>query len=427
MSKYCNHCVVKEVFIKLVSLSAILFVSSYVSKSYAESVSISELYVASGQGYDVISGMFPSEKVYIDENYTFTDVKKLTHLKYIRTANSDKGNQGVFPFLSFTVDQNVSVYVLFDKNSEKRPSWLEPYKKMKYTIKADGVRYSVFRKNFSKGRVELGANEKSAKGQKMYLVAVAPSSSEYVSTPEPVVTPLPTGAPVPSQPGQSLDRWDYSENNCFSDLGGCFIDFSRVNSIDEFEDWVIAFRTGGSKNDDNNEGFSLNTINSEQALIATQANTRDPGGSRRTEAKVAHMPVGDYKITFDVYISELPDSFDATISQIKCGSGKPPINVKLLAGGGLKVRSAGETIFKDSATIFNEGWNRVIYTLEDSNKEITVEVNGEVMDVDNRGVETDCNNIQDAGRQYYLKIGLYEDGVEPGFSVAYRNLRLEAM
>ena len=81
----------------------------------------------------------------------------------------------------------------------------------------------------------------------------------------------------------SYVQWRYDAQSCASvSWVDCQIDFSSAIQLDDFESWVIAFRTGGSKDDDNNDGFTISDIGNSQALIATQTDTRDPGGSRRT-------------------------------------------------------------------------------------------------------------------------------------------------
>jgi len=219
-------------------------------------------------------------------------------------------------------------------------------------------------------------------------------------------------------------QWRYDNRSCVSKNRHCRMNFQTVADIKQFESWVIAFRTGGTKNNDYNLGFSLGDIDGEQALICAQSDTRDPGDSRRTEAKVALIPVGDYRVAFDLYIDEVPKGFDTTISQIKCGSGKPPINLKITDGGGVRVKSGGKHALSRTPGYFKKGWHSVVYTIENSKEEISLSINGRPLNINNNKVVTDCRDIKRAGRDYYLKIGLYEDQITPGFWVGYKNLTL---
>ena len=150
--------------------------------------------------------------------------------------------------------------------------------------------------------------------------------------------------------------WRYDKSGCVSRrVIDCQIDFSSGLALADFESWVIAFRTGGRKVKNYNQGFSLGNIGGSRALLVTQSDTRDPGGKRRTEAKVALIPVGDYKVSFDIFIESVPMNFDSTISQIKCGSGKPPINIKITNGGGVRVKSGGNHVLRDTAGYLTAG------------------------------------------------------------------------
>ncbi|TCI01999.1 hypothetical protein EZV61_15590 [Corallincola luteus] len=396
------------------------------SDAIAAELALSNLHIASGRDYRLIPRLQQGNRVYIDENYTFTDVGLLPQARFLRTANADKSLQ-TSSLISFNLERDTYIYVLYDKRSGKKPGWLNLFEKVRGQVKTTGPNFKIYRKRFGRGLVELGGNEKSKAGQKMYLVAFEPV---LVSEPQ----PLPDNSgqepkPQPGYPGeQSYAPWDYLSNSCVFDPQGCFIHFSHIDTLQRFEDWVLKFRTGGSKDDDYNLGFDFADVAGERVLTVTQSDTRDPGDSRRTEAKVAHMPVGDYRIDFDIYVGEVPDGFDTTISQIKCGSGKPPIIVKMLSGGGVKVRSAGETVMKDgNEAVFTRGWHRVVYTIKPSSNSLTLTIDGENYPIANQNVETECARIDGAGENYYLKIGLYEDEVEPGFSIGYRSLFLKQL
>jgi hypothetical protein len=239
-------------------------------------------------------------------------------------------------------------------------------------------------------------------------------------------------------------QWDYEANNgnCTLVQVDCHIDFTTAESLSDVEDWIIAFRTGGSKDDNYNhvdstygKSVRLKDIDGEQALVITQSATRDPSGSRRTEVKVAKFDGSqDYRIGFDMYIYDLP-TFETTVTQMKCGSGKPTINVKLGNNGALRVRSKGFTIYDsedDGSTPFTQGWNNVEFEYDNPNRHINLKINGTSIPLDNTESSTDCQDImelfdKDIKPYHYLKLGLYEDAIEAGFRLGYKNLSIKQL
>jgi len=91
-------------------------------------LTITNLSVESGKNYKVkIDSLQNGEKVYIDRSYTFTNVPEiLTGATYIKTANNDKSSTEN-TFLSFIVDQPVTVYVGHDVRFTNKPSWLDSF------------------------------------------------------------------------------------------------------------------------------------------------------------------------------------------------------------------------------------------------------------------------------------------------------------
>ena len=73
--------------------------------------------------------------------------------------------------------------------------------------------------------------------------------------------------------------WRYDRNSCASrKIIDCQIDFSSRLTLADFESWVIAFRSGGRKINNYNQGFTIGDIGGSRALLVTQSDTRDPGG-----------------------------------------------------------------------------------------------------------------------------------------------------
>jgi len=121
---------------------------------------ISNLTVASGQPYEVVdSGLQPGALVYLDRSYTFTNVPTaLEGTTYIKTANGDKGSSGS-SFLSFDVNQDVTVYVGHDNRNTTKPSWMASFADTGDDIVTSDSSFSLFAKNFPAGTITLGGNE----------------------------------------------------------------------------------------------------------------------------------------------------------------------------------------------------------------------------------------------------------------------------
>jgi hypothetical protein len=110
------------------------------------------------------------ENVYVDRDYTFTSVPdSLLNEEFIRTANDDKSSSGDDPFITFQVDQNVTVCVSHDNRITNKPNWLTSFEDTGEDIQTDDPRsqgFSVFCRDFPAG-VTMG-------DQSMYTVVVLP-------------------------------------------------------------------------------------------------------------------------------------------------------------------------------------------------------------------------------------------------------------
>ena len=110
-----------------------------------------------------------SKKVYIDRDYTFTNVPpSLENLDYIKTANGDKFATQ-YPFLSFSTNKDVTVYVAYDMRNNPLPDWLASWVDSGLQLDTTDVSFQLYKKNYTSGLVQLGANEK---GNSMYVVLV---------------------------------------------------------------------------------------------------------------------------------------------------------------------------------------------------------------------------------------------------------------
>jgi chitodextrinase len=113
-------------------------------------------------------------KVYIDRSYTYTDVPAAYQgLKVLQTANDDKGSTGS-AFLSFTVDQPVTVYVAYGSRASSLPAWLQGWQATGDRLLTTDVPHDLYKKEFAAGVVTLGGNGGAGS---MYTVLIATGQS----------------------------------------------------------------------------------------------------------------------------------------------------------------------------------------------------------------------------------------------------------
>ncbi|HNP97153.1 MAG TPA: fibronectin type III domain-containing protein, partial [Cyclobacteriaceae bacterium] len=125
----------------------------------SSTLNISNLTVSSGKAYVVpTSGLQAGGTVYIDRAYTFTTVPaSVQGAAYIRTANDDKAATNA-SFLSFTVNQPVSVYVAHGDRISPKPSWLSPFTDTGTNLVTSDATLSLFVRSFPAGTITLGGN-----------------------------------------------------------------------------------------------------------------------------------------------------------------------------------------------------------------------------------------------------------------------------
>ena len=114
----------------------------------------------SGEDYEVVNnGLVDGALAYIDRSYKFTDIPVyLEGATYIKTANDDKGSVGD-DFLSFDVNQDVTVYVAHDDFITDKPSWLLDFTDTGDQLVTTDKSLSIYAKKFPAGTVTLGGNE----------------------------------------------------------------------------------------------------------------------------------------------------------------------------------------------------------------------------------------------------------------------------
>jgi chitodextrinase len=124
----------------------------------------------------VTAELVEGDQYYVDRNYTVVDIPgQYEGSLWIKTANDDKYDTSE-EFLSFTVNQNVTVYVGFDLRAVSLPTWVTG----DFTSTGDGIGVSdveasplgLWSRDFPAGDVVLGGNMASgASGAgSMYVV-----------------------------------------------------------------------------------------------------------------------------------------------------------------------------------------------------------------------------------------------------------------
>ncbi|WP_443147597.1 Ig-like domain-containing protein, partial [Nitrospira sp.] len=151
-------------------------------------LNISNLTVSNGKAYVVpTSGLQAGGTVYIDRSYTFTTVPTLVQgAAYIRTANDDKAATNT-AFLSFTVNQPVSVYVAHGDRITSKPAWLNTFTDTGTNLVTSDATFSLFVRSFPAGTITLGGNA-SGGCCSMYSVIVKADGATPGDTTPPTIT-----------------------------------------------------------------------------------------------------------------------------------------------------------------------------------------------------------------------------------------------
>ena len=139
----------------------------------SDGLQITNLTIQSGKAYVVkydglVSGTLP----YIDRSYTFTSIPSTVQgSTYIQTANDDKNFLGS-TFLTFDVNQPVTVYVAYDGRISPTPGWLSSFTPTNAVLNTSDTTLELYSQTFAAGTVTLGGNKTSGTGASMYVVAV---------------------------------------------------------------------------------------------------------------------------------------------------------------------------------------------------------------------------------------------------------------
>jgi len=149
---------------------------------------ITNLQVQSGQAYVVVpDGLLNGALTYIDRSYTFTTIPPtLTNTTYIRPANNDKNSTGS-SFMSFDVNQSVTIYVAHDDRITPKPTWLNSFNNTGDILVTSDTDFEIYSQTFPAGTINIGGNRESGKGGSMYSVAVMSEGGPTADTTPPSI------------------------------------------------------------------------------------------------------------------------------------------------------------------------------------------------------------------------------------------------
>ena len=138
-------------------------------------LTVTNIQVENGSSYEVVNqGLVPGERVYIDRSYTFTNIPETqTGATFIKTANQDK-NSSSSAWLSFDVNQPVTVYVAHDPRIATKPAWLDTFTNTGEVLVTTDTSLELWSQAFPAGSISLGGNRGSGGGASMYSVALVP-------------------------------------------------------------------------------------------------------------------------------------------------------------------------------------------------------------------------------------------------------------
>ena len=156
----------------LATIPNVIDLSTSVTYSYVGQLNINNMTVSSGKSYEIVNnGLQNGATVYIDRTFTFTDMpQNLENATYIKTSNYDKESIDD-PFLSFNVDEEVTVYIAHDDRISTKPSWMSEFTDTQNDIITSDATFSLFSSDYLAGNVILGGNEGLSKSS-MYIVII---------------------------------------------------------------------------------------------------------------------------------------------------------------------------------------------------------------------------------------------------------------
>jgi hypothetical protein len=151
---------------------------------------ISNFYVITGGNYQwgILS---PGSKMFVNRKHRYTEVPQdLEGQLYLKTSNTDKYYEAVDPIYSFTLREDVTIYILYsDAYTQLEEVWLNDrngWKEEEYIVKTSlskkksnrKVRSKAFKKGID---VELLGNGCILKNCDMYTVVMVPQDRSQPS------------------------------------------------------------------------------------------------------------------------------------------------------------------------------------------------------------------------------------------------------
>jgi len=120
---------------------------------------------------------------YIDRDYRYQNTPEAYQgLAILRTANNDRAATDT-AFITFDVNQSVTVYVARDSRHDSAPTWLDTWVETTDELSTDDTTFALYSKTYNAGTVRLGGN--SASQFSMYAVLVDSSTSGNNGNPPP--------------------------------------------------------------------------------------------------------------------------------------------------------------------------------------------------------------------------------------------------
>ena len=156
----------------LASNSNVIAPNTTKSYTYVAELRISNL----APGYYQVAKIREGDEYYIDRSFRMVTIpSEVTTVSWIKTANNDKFNQDD-KFITFDVNQSVSVFVGYDIRATSVPDWLSEWSNTGLRLETTDVPLELYRKDFSANKILLGGN---LGAPSMYLVLIkAANSSE---------------------------------------------------------------------------------------------------------------------------------------------------------------------------------------------------------------------------------------------------------
>jgi hypothetical protein len=195
-----------------------------------------------------ISGTSPSsyvwnqlaegKPVYVDRFYEYFNLPSgYTGLDILQTENDDKHSSGS-AFLSFEVNQPVTVLVAHDDRIDPKPAWLDSFTPTGDALDIGGEMHQVYSKDYNAGTIELGGNQPQTgvdSPNSMYTVIVLPQDNTSFDTQS---LPFTSGeSATPEHPAVSLTAVNQGQLTWQSVPGISYEVLAADNLTDP--DWVV--------------------------------------------------------------------------------------------------------------------------------------------------------------------------------------------